>query len=333
MGTRGGVYRRIAVTLLVPIAGMLMVRIPLPGINTVVLKKVFTGADRLYEPGDLKMFALGLMPFISASLLVELLSLRIVRRWRVLRLGGHAERDRLWTRVVIVALVLAVVQAYFIVRWLRATSQSFYMYGDLLQGNPNDFFWIAAQMLSLVAGTFLLYWLTRVIDRYGVGNGFAVIIAGFMVPSVAHELYRLVTRSHYPILMPLGFAAVAVAGITRLAGGRPLKPNVPTGAERLPTPASGLTPVAQASRLIALPAQFLAFTSFEIPEVLMPGMTMKRALEVAVVGALCVLLTWLFNRPRLLAQAWGRGGAPDAASGDRVRGAFARSLAMALAIC
>ena len=180
MGTRGGVYRRIAVTLLVPIAGMLLVRLPLPGINTLVLEKVFKGRDGAYEPGDMGIFSLGLMPFISASILVELFALRIVRRWRVLRLGGNAERDRLWTRIVILALVLAVVQSFYIVRWLSNASWTFRMYGELLVGNPNDLFWIAAQMVSMVAGTFLLYWLTRVIDRYGAGNGFAVIIVGFM---------------------------------------------------------------------------------------------------------------------------------------------------------
>jgi hypothetical protein len=84
---------------------------------------------------------------------------------------------------------------------------------------------------------------------------------------------------------------------------------------------------------MALPLQFTRIAPFEVPEALRPGTTMNRVLEVAVVGVLCVLLTWLFNRPRLLTQTWNRGSAPDAASRDRVRAAFARSLAMALAIC
>lgn len=335
MGSKGGVYRRIAVTLLAPVAAMLMARIPLPGVNTLVLEKIAGGGEKPYDPAEFGIFCVGIRPFISAAILVELLALPI-RRWRALRLGGYEERDQLWTWVVVIALMFVTVQSFFIVRWLRHASELFVVYGNVIAGDPNDPFWIAAQMVSLVAGTFLLYWLARVIDRYGAGNGIVVMMIAFMVPSVAHELRHFVQWSPEPILLPLALAAVAVAAVTRLASGRPLKPGAPTGAERLPTPASGLAPVVDAAMLMALPAQIAVLVPFVMPEALTQGTTMNRAVEVAVVGALCLLMTWLFNRPRLLAQTWKRGGAPDPEGGGvdhRVRAAFARSLAMALAIC
>jgi hypothetical protein len=335
MGSKRGVYRRIAVTLLVPIAALLLARISLPGVNTVVFERLFEAGSKSYDPAEHGIFCLGVRPFIWAAILVELLAV-FIRRWRAWRLGGYEERGRLWTRVVIIALVAVLLQSFIFVRWLRGLSMSFYMFGDVVMGERNDPFWIAAQTLSLVAGTFLLFWLARVIDKFGAGNGLAVMIVAFMVPSVVQELYRFVNWSRYPILMPLGFAAVAVAGLTRLAGGRPMKPGVPTGEERLPTPASGLSPVVDGASAMMIPMQVAAFASFEMPEALTRGTTVNRALEIAVVGALCVLMTWLFNRPRLLAQTWKRGGAPNpdgAGIDDRVRAAFARSLAMALAIC
>lgn len=336
-GGRGDVYRRIAVTVLAPIAALLLARIPLPGVNTVVFEKLYGSAgSKAYDPADQGIFCIGLHPFISAAIVVELLAL-VIPRWRALRLGGYPERDRLWKRVVIIALVFVTVQSFFFVRWLRGTSAAFYMYGDVLVGDPYDPFWIAAQMVSLIAGTFLFFWLTRIIDRYGIGNGFAVMIVGLMVPSVVHDLYWFVFWHEFDILKPIGLAAVAVAAVTRLAGGRPLKPSAPpTGADRLPAPASSLSPVLDGSGIMALPSQIAAFAPFAIPAALTPGTTLNQAIEIGVVGALCLLMTWLFNRPRSLAQTWKRGGGPDPESGsidDRVRAAFARSLALALAIC
>jgi hypothetical protein len=338
MDPKGGAYRRVAVTLLVPIAAMLLARLPLPGVNTVVFEKLYNlGGRRAYDPAENGIFCLGLHPFITAAILVELLAL-VIRRWRALRLGGHPQRDRLWTRVLIVALVIVAVQAFFYVRWLRGYAEQLYRFGDLIEGGRYDPFWTAAQTISLIAGTFLFFWLTRVIDRYGAGNGFAVMLGGFMVEQLAGELPPLSDTLYRPTTMlPFWLAVVAVLGVTRLASGRPLKSTAPPpGTARLPMPASGLSPVVDGAAARSLPLQIVGFTPFAMPAALMPGTTMNRAIEVAVVGGSCLLLTWLFNRPRLLAQAWKSAGAPDepdAGLDDRVRAIFARSLALSLAVC
>jgi hypothetical protein len=329
---RGGLYGRIAVTLIAPIAALGLARIPMPGVDFALLQKAL-GID----PMLIGIGCLALRPFLSAALLVELLAL-LIPRWRVLRLGGYAERDRLWTRVVVIALVLALLQAFFMARWLIGTAHAFATYAEIIPGDRHGFFWIATQMLSIGAGTFLIYWLARLVDRYGAGNGFAVMIVAFMVEEMGPQLVSSVQK-HVgdPILVHVGLAAVAVAVVARLASGRPLKASAqPPGGETLPTPASGLQPIVTGAAVVALPVSISKFAEFPLPEALTPGTWMNRILEAAIIGALCLLATWLFNRPRLIAQAWKRGGPTDAASAsptDRVRAAFARSLALALAIC
>jgi len=264
---RKGVYGRIAVTLIVPIAALLLARIPLPGIATDMFEKFYEAGGGAYDPAEHGIFTLELRPFLSAALWVEVLAL-LIPRWRALRLGGYPERNRLWTRVTVLALVMVTMQAFFIVRWLRATSETFLpMVGALVVGERNDLAWIVTQTLTMVAGTFLLYWLARLIDRYGTGNGFAVILVAFLLPPMVRELVASAHRlPGETILAPLCLGAVAVAAVTRLAGGRPLRSSASAaGYDRLPMPASGLQPTVAAPSALMVPVSIAQFGSFVLP--------------------------------------------------------------------
>jgi len=80
-------------------------------------------------------------------------------------------------------------------------------------------------------------------------------------------------------------------------------------------------------------------TSFGIelfPPELSEDTWMRRSVQVALIGGICVLEAWLFNRPRRVADAWRQAsgaGTDDAQLRDRVRSAFARGLAWSLAVC
>src|SRR4030095_8937284 len=92
-----------------------------------------------FDPSLAGVLALGLMPFFSAFSLVELAAL-IVPRWRPLRHGGPPGRARLHTAAITLTLLLALVQALFMVKYLRALGAIEYGSWGLLPG------------LSLVAG-------------------------------------------------------------------------------------------------------------------------------------------------------------------------------------
>ncbi len=328
---RGEVWARLALTLVVAVGAVLLARVPLPGVDETLVSQ---GPGK-FDPTVMGILAFGLNPIGSAAFYVEIVAL-LIPRWRAWRLGGYPERERLWVRIRILGLVLATIQAFFVLRWLRNFDRDAPVL-HLISWSSHLPLLFAVQWATLVAGTFFLFWLTRVIDRWGLGNGFAVILAVFIAPDMVGFVSSI--RHHHDagdrILLPLLLTAVAVAAVTRLAGGRALRapPAGPRGDE-LPALSSGAHPLNVSRSLLALPSQLAAMglTLFAIA----PTTRTSRAVEVVLIAVVCSLLAWLFNRPRLVAQAWQRGRAPSAdqePASDRVRSAFARSLAQSIVIC
>ena len=325
-----------ALTLIVPIAVLLLARISVPGVDSSILERLIADASVSFDRSLYGIFALQLNQFIFAAVLVELLAF-VVPRWRPLRLGGYPERERLWARVRIVGLVMVAIQAVFLVRWMRGTPDTApFLLAGMIEGPRHDPFMIVVQVLSLVGGTLLLLWLTRLIDTWGTGNGFSVMIAGFMVPPIAKSLMSAWHRVQWSLLQ-LGLAAVAVAAVTRLAGGRPLRPHAaPAGGDELPMPSSGLQPLIASYVPWQVQRGLAAFGIDSWPARLPPEKWMLRGIQAACCAGFCLLAAWLFNRPRAVEEAWRRAGVADADPAemkDRVRAAFARSLAWSLAIC
>jgi len=328
---RGGVWTRLAVTLLVAIGARLAARIPLPGLD---LSRI--GQTDSFDATMFGILAFQLNPFLTAALLIEVLAL-VIPRWRPWRVGGYPERERLWARVKVAALVLASVQAFFFVRWLVKADSDFALFQMVVWSRNAPPVFIV-QFVTLAAGPFLLFWLTRIIDRWGAGNGFAVILAAFMAPSLADAVASIRHRvdAGDRILLPLVVAAAVVAAVAHLAGGGSLRPGaVESHDNQLPAPSSSFYPVIASRALLDLPARFVALGIGVGPLVIAPATWTYRAVLAAVIAGLCVLLAWLFNRPRIVAEAWQRTAKPSAVQAvhERVRGAFARSLAQSLGIC
>ncbi len=91
----------------------------LPGLDTALLHNIGYGRG----DGQLSVFALGVMPFLSAFLLVELAAL-IVPPWRRLRNGGPDGRAKLAVPTAILGVVIACVQAWLIIKWLAGVPSS-----------------------------------------------------------------------------------------------------------------------------------------------------------------------------------------------------------------
>jgi SecY len=137
--------------------------------------------ERLGGPppgGSMSIVALGLGPILSAFIVVELAAL-LVPPWRHLRVGGPADRSRLALAVGMLSIVFAVVQSWFIAGWLQSLGSEW-----LAPGAASFYRTIAL----LVAGTVGLALVALLVDRFGLGNGFAaVILGGFalqVVPAV-----------------------------------------------------------------------------------------------------------------------------------------------------
>jgi preprotein translocase subunit SecY len=145
---------------------------PLGGFGTILT--IFSGGA-LQTAG---IFALGIMPYISASIMMQLMTAVVPKLSRLSREDGGRQKITQYTRYMM--LVIAVVQAIFVAKSLNDPGQLPYMAGIADVGRPlvPDYGlpWLSLTVLTIVAGTILLMWLGDQITEKGLGNGISIII-------------------------------------------------------------------------------------------------------------------------------------------------------------
>jgi preprotein translocase subunit SecY len=162
--------------------------VPVPGINFEALDSIFRGQAGsllgfldLFSGGNLRrltIFALGIMPYISASIILQLLTVIWPYLEKLSKEGGEAGRRKItqWTRYGTV--VLSVVQGLGIAFWLENFRNSG---GPQVVLHPGWFFRLLTVM-TLTTGTAFIMWLGEQISERGIGNGISLIIfAGIVV--------------------------------------------------------------------------------------------------------------------------------------------------------
>ncbi|MFZ5589725.1 MAG: preprotein translocase subunit SecY [Pseudomonadota bacterium] len=195
--------------------------IPVPGIDPVALAALFeqqrgTIVDmfNMFSGGALErlsVFALGIMPYISASIIIQLLS-TVVPSLEQLKKEGESGRRKITQYTRRTTLVLAAFQAIGIAIALQSQRAGAV---EVVINPGTQFIFIAA--LTLVTGTMFLMWLGEQMTERGVGNGISIIIfAGIVagLPSaIASTLELARTGEMNPLTILLLFAiAVAVTG-------------------------------------------------------------------------------------------------------------------------
>src|SRR3954466_12412111 len=174
--------------------------IPTPGIDANQLERFFAanqgsllGFIDLFSGGTfrrLTIFALGIMPYITASIILQLLTV-VVPTLEKLQKEGEIGRRKItqWTRYLTVGLAL--MQSFGIATMLQNSEGNFVL-------NPG-FAFILMTMLSLTTGTAFIMWLGEQISERGIGNGMSLIIfAGIVVglPNAMNEMYTHVFVAH-----------------------------------------------------------------------------------------------------------------------------------------
>ncbi|WP_334161406.1 preprotein translocase subunit SecY [Phenylobacterium sp.] len=315
-------HKRIWFTLGAMIVYRLGCYIPIPGIDPVALQQAFQGQAQgilgmfnMFSGGAVErmaIFALNVMPYISASIIVQLLG-SVYPPWEKLKKeGGEAGRKTLNQYTRYLTVVLAVFQSFGIAMGL-ANSPG-------LVDNPGTFF-VLSTVVTLTGGTMFLMWLGEQVTSRGVGNGVSLIIfAGIVavLPRYIAQAFSM-TRTGAMSGGALLVIAILVIGVTvaivfmersqrrllvqypkrqqgnRMFGGDtsflPLKINT-----------SGVIPPIFASSLLLLPTTVMGFAAnSDLPTWMdwLPAATGQlqhgRPLFMLLYGALIVFFTFFYT--------------------------------------
>jgi preprotein translocase subunit SecY len=162
--------------------------IPVPGIDPTALEQVFTrnvggvlGMFNMFSGGAfgrMTIFALNIMPYISASIIIQLLT-AVSPTLEALKKEGESGRKKLNQYTRFGTVLLAAVQGYGLGVGMQSSP------GVVIDPGP---VFLLTTMVSLVGGTVFLMWLGEQITARGVGNGISLIIFAGIVANLPHAL-------------------------------------------------------------------------------------------------------------------------------------------------
>lgn len=163
------------------------------------------------------VFALGIMPYISASIIFQLLT-SAVPFLEALKKEGEAGRKKINEYTKYSTVLLAIIQGYGISSWLAsqpaATGQSL-----LISGSIGIFSFKLVTVITLVAGTCFIMWLGDQITEKGIGNGTSLIIfvgIAAAIPSGAQQMFELVKTGELKLILALAlliFMLLVIAAV------------------------------------------------------------------------------------------------------------------------
>ncbi len=257
--------------------------IPTPGVDYSAVQRCITvvegnslyGLINLFSGGallQLSVFALGIMPYITASIILQLMVV-VIPRLEALKKEGQAGQAKITQYTRYLTVGLAVLQSVGIIALARVPGRLFQSCNEQLVPNQSIFL-IVTMVVTLTAGTVFVMWLGELITDRGIGNGmslliFASIIARF--PGTLYDIWKsrgifvftitvlvIIVTIFAVVFMELGQRRIPVQYAKRMVGSRmlggastyiPLKVNM-----------AGVIPVIFASSLLYIPTLFITLT-------------------------------------------------------------------------
>jgi preprotein translocase subunit SecY len=199
--------------------------LPTPGISESAVSACISAASKsstgvfalvnLFSGGalfKLSVFALGIMPYITASIILQLLAV-VIPRLETLRQEGQAGQAKITQYTRYLTVGLAILQSTGIVALARS--------GNLFGGAqgcprsliPNDsIFTITTMVICMTAGTAVIMWLGELITDRGVGNGMSILIFTQVIAVIPGEMLNIYRTRHaftFGVVVAVGVAIVA----------------------------------------------------------------------------------------------------------------------------
>ncbi len=182
---------KILITLLFLAIYRIGFHIPLPMINQAELARVMAGSEEgilglisMFSGGNLAqstIFGLGIMPYISASIILQLFS-SVYPPLEALKKEGQAGQKKINEYTRYLTVIICFVQAIFWVTWVTNPKEMGGM-GLAIQEYSTIWYKVTA-ILTMTSGTVFLMWLGEQIDEYGIGNGISLIIMAGIVARI-----------------------------------------------------------------------------------------------------------------------------------------------------
>jgi preprotein translocase subunit SecY len=345
-GKFGDLGRRIMFLLGALVVYRIGAHVPVPGINPEALAQFFKNQQggwlnlvNMFSGGALShytVFALGIMPYISSSIIMQILGY-VVPTLESLKKEGESGRRKITQYTRYLTVLIALVQGYFMARGFGSQA------GVAL--DPGFAFMFGA-VVSVVAGTMFLMWLGEQITERGLGNGISILIFGGIasgLPRAVGGLLELVNTGAMSVVVAL-FIIVLVGAVTfavvfvergqrkilvnyakrqvgnKVYGGQsshlPLKLNM-----------SGVIPPIFASSIILLPATVIGWIATgdslrwlkDLSSMLSPGQPIYVILYAAMIVFFCFFYTALVFNSRETADNLKKSGAfiPGIRPGDQ----------------
>ena len=317
--------KRILFTLGLLIVYRVGVHVPVPGIDSIALASFFAQAEgtifgifNMFSGGAferLSVFALGIMPYISASIILQLLTV-VIPHLEQLKKEGEQGRKKITQYTRYGTVVLSIIQGFGISVGLESMTSPGGAPVVLMAGWP----FRLLTVITLTAGTAFIMWLGEQITERGVGNGISLIIfAGIVtgLPGAIVNTVRLLSTGEMGIFAVLILLILMVAVVSliifveqgqrripvqyakrvvgrRMYGGQsthlPLKINT-----------SGVIPPIFASSIIMFPATIGSFVKVEwiqsITAAMRPGNAVYELLFVAFIFFFCYFYTAVTFNP------------------------------------
>jgi preprotein translocase subunit SecY len=253
---------------------------PIPGINVTVLSHYFSDQLNTGNPivdyldffaggafSNFSVFMLGIMPYISMSIIMQLLLIVFPTLKKISQEDGGKKRIQKWQRYGTV--VVCLIQSYAVTQYAQVISRSV---ENLLFIGMLPFTLIA--MLTVTTGTMFLMWMGEQITKRGVGNGISLLIYAGIVARLPQAVYQLFTMMRngtlnpvFVIIVLVMFVAVVTLVVYEQQGQRKIPVNYAKrvvgrkmyGAQNTYIPfkinPSGVIPVIFASSILMFPLQ------------------------------------------------------------------------------
>jgi preprotein translocase subunit SecY len=215
--------KKLVFTLFIIGAFRLGAQLPTPGVNVENVRTCINAASKgtqanvyglvnLFSGGallKLSVFALGIMPYITASIILQLLTV-VIPRLETLRKEGQSGTTKITQYTRYLTVGLAILQSTGIVA-MASTGRLFQSCQEQLL-HDNGVFTIITMVVIMTAGTAVIMWLGELITDRGVGNGMSILIFTQVIAVFPQELWNVYKTKHgftFTIVMIVGVAIVA----------------------------------------------------------------------------------------------------------------------------